>query len=84
MIASDVQDTLDRANADTGVESVAVRHRPRLLSDSEPACVSGRLRECLPERGMTHTRGAPYDPMTQGKIERYHRSMKSVVTLESD
>ena len=30
---------------------------------------------------MTHTRGAPYHPMTQGKIERYHRSMKNVVKL---
>ena len=31
---------------------------------------------------MEHTRGAPYHPMTQGKIERYHRSMKNVVKLE--
>ena len=30
---------------------------------------------------MQHTRGAPYHPMTQGKIERYHRSMKNVVYL---
>ena len=32
---------------------------------------------------MEHTRGAPYHPMTQGKIERYHRSMKNVVKLEN-
>ena len=32
---------------------------------------------------MTHTRGAPYHPMTQGKIERYHRSMKNVVKLQN-
>jgi transposase InsO family protein len=31
---------------------------------------------------MEHTRGAPYHPQTQGKIERYHRSMKNVVKLE--
>ena len=31
---------------------------------------------------MGHTRGAPYHPMTQGKIERCHRSMKNVVKLE--
>ena len=31
---------------------------------------------------MTHTRGRPYHPQTQGKIERYHRSMKNVVKLE--
>ena len=32
---------------------------------------------------MEHTRGAPYHPMTQGKIERYHRSMKNVVKLQN-
>ena len=32
---------------------------------------------------MTHTRGQPYHPMTQGKIERYHRSMKNQILLEN-
>jgi putative transposase len=67
----------------TGVDGVAVRHWPRLLSDNGPAYVSGSLRSYLEQRGMSHTRGAPYHPMTQGKIERYHRSMKAVVKLEN-
>ena len=37
----------------------------------------------LREHGLGHTRGRPYHPMTQGKIERYHRSMKNVVRLEN-
>ena len=32
---------------------------------------------------IEHTRGAPYHPLTQGKVERYHRSMKNVVKLEN-
>ena len=32
---------------------------------------------------MGHTRGRPYHPMTQGKIERWHRSMKNQVLLEN-
>ena len=44
--------------------------------------MSSELREYLDERGMGHTRGAPYHPQTQGKIERYHRSMKNVVKLQ--
>jgi transposase InsO family protein len=82
MGATDVTETLDQALAVTGVEQVQVRHRPRLLSDNGPAYVSGELREYLGDRGMTHTRGAPYHPQTQGKIERWHRTMKNVVKLQ--
>ena len=32
---------------------------------------------------MAHTRGKPYHPMTQGKIERWHRSMKNEILLEN-
>ena len=82
MGATDVIETLDQALAITGVDPVRVRHRPRLLSDNGPAYLSGELREYLGERRMTHTRGAPYHPQTQGKIERYHRTMKNVVKLQ--
>lgn len=72
MGASDVMQTLDAALAQTGVENVRVRHRPRLLSDNGPAYVSKELRGYLSDHGMTHTRGRPYHPQTQGKIERYY------------
>ena len=32
---------------------------------------------------MKHTRGKPYHPMTQGKIERWHLSLKSRILLEN-
>ena len=82
MQASDVTDTLDLARAQAGVDRVRVVHRPRLLSDNGPCYVSQALADYLDTHGLTHTRGAPYHPMTQGKIERYHRSMKNVVKLE--
>jgi transposase InsO family protein len=82
MGSADVTESLDLARAATGVDRVRVEHRPRLLSDNGPCYVSGELRSYLAEHGMRHTRGAPYHPMTQGKIERYHRSMKNVVKLE--
>jgi putative transposase len=82
MAATDVAATLDLARAQAGVDRVAVRHRPRLLSDNGPCYVSGQLATYLATHGLSHTRGKPYHPMTQGKIERYHRSMKNVVKLE--
>lgn len=82
MAATDVTELLDLAIAKTGVEHVEVRHRPRLLSDNGPCFISKELAEYLRERGMEHSRCQPYHPMTQGKIERYHRTLKNVVELE--
>ncbi|MEJ2331025.1 MAG: IS3 family transposase [Gammaproteobacteria bacterium] len=83
MAAKDVSDTLELALEVSGLTSVKVKHRPRLLSDNGPSYVSGELRDWLDERGMAHTRGRPYHPMTQGKIERWHRSLKNQVLLEN-
>ncbi len=83
MSADDVKLTLDDAIEKTGVDQVMVKHRPRLLSDNGPCYLSKELREYLDEQKIEHTRGAPYHPQTQGKIERYHRSMKNVVKLEN-
>jgi len=83
MNAEDVQESLDMAIAETGTDQVIVKHRPRLLSDNGPCYVSGELKKYLKTREMDHTRGAPYHPQTQGKIERYHRSMKNVIKLDN-
>lgn len=81
MGASDVSDTLNDALSFTGLDAVKVKHKPRLLSDNGPCYVSGELANYLKENGMTHTRGRPYHPQTQGKIERWHRSMKNQILL---
>ena len=83
MAATDVQETLEKALAYARLDRVRVQHRPRLLSDNGPCYVSGELRRFLESRRMEHTRGAPYHPMTQGKIERHHRSMKNIVQLRN-
>ena len=83
MGASDVTQTLDEAIALTGVDQVPVKHRPRLLSDNGSAYLSNELRDYLGQRHMTHTRGAPYHPQTQGKIERWHQTLKNRILLEN-
>jgi putative transposase len=83
MAATDVMETLDMARVSAGIDRVQVRHRPRLLSDNGPCYLSGDLKAYLEERNMAHTRGARYHPQTQGKIERYHRSIKNVINLQN-
>jgi len=83
MGASDVADTLDDALNFTGLDEVRVNHKPRLLSDNGPCYISGELAEYLKDNGLSHTRGRPYHPQTQGKIERWHRSMKNQILLNN-
>ena len=82
MAASDVIDTLEDALNVTGLTQARVQHKLRLLSDNGPCYISGELKAWLKNKDIAHTRGAPYHPMTQGKIECYHRSMKNVIKLE--
>jgi len=83
MSVEDVKQTLDEAIQFTGIRHPTVLHRPRLLSDNGPCYVSKALKEYLDDEGISHTRAKPYHPMTQGKIERYHRSMKNILLLEN-
>jgi len=79
MRSDDVERVVSRALDITGL---AVDERPRLLSDNGSCYVSGDLKEYLEEVSITHVRGKPLHPQTQGKIERYHRTMKNIIKLE--
>jgi len=82
MSTDDVKQTLDLALSRAGINKVRVLQKPRLLSDNGPCYISQNLKDYLDRQGMQHTRSAPYHPQTQGKIERYHRSMKNVIKLQ--
>ena len=83
MTAEDVTATLDLALKASGLDRVTVVHRPRLLSDNGSSYVSADLAEWLDREDMDHVRGAPYHPMTQGKIERWHQTLKNRILLEN-
>ena len=82
MSADDVKLTLNDAILFTGIRHARVVNRPRLLSDNGPCYISKALSAYLEEEGIGHTRGKPYRPMTQGKIEYYHRYMKNLILLD--
>jgi transposase InsO family protein len=83
MRAEDVTDTLDIALAASGCGSAKVVHKPRLLSDNGSSYIAGDLAEYLKGKGMKHIRGAPMHPQTQGKIERWHQTLKNRILLEN-
>ena len=83
MRARDVTDTLNLALEASGCDRADVVHKPRLLSDNGSSYIAGELAEWLDERNMGHVRGAPNHPQTQGKIERWHQTMKNRVLLEN-
>jgi len=82
MRAGDVTETLNLALQAADLDQANVFHRPRLLSDNGSSYISGDLAKWLKGRGMQHSRGAPYHPMTQGKIERWHQTLKNRILLE--
>jgi transposase InsO family protein len=83
MKVEDVTATLDLALQASGLDQATVVHRPRLLSDNGSSYVSADLARWLDGQDMDHVRGAPYHPMTQGKIERWHQTLKNRILLEN-
>lgn len=83
MKTEDVTDTLEMALTASGCDQVHIQHKPRLLSDNGSSYISEELAEWLDGQRMSHVRGAPYHPQTQGKIERWHQTLKNRILLEN-
>lgn len=83
MRAEDVTDTLELALTASGCDSARVLHKPKLLSDNGPSYIAAELAEWIGANGMSHVRGAPLHPQTQGKIERWHQTLKNRILLEN-
>lgn len=79
MKAQDVERTVERALLIAGINPY---QRPKLLSDNGACYIASELKDYLNEKGITQVHGKINHPQTQGKIERYHRSMKNVVKLD--
>ncbi len=51
--------------------------RPRIISDNGPQFIANDFKSFIRLSGMTHVRTSPYYPQSNGKLERYHKSLKS-------
>src|SRR5690606_12643885 len=56
---------------------------PRALMPDRPSYIAQDLADYIRANGMDHVRGAPLHPQTQGKIERWHQTLKNRVLLEN-
>ena len=75
---------LDLALEASGFDRATVLAKPRLLSDDGSPFIAGDMADYVEDKGMQHVRGEPGHPETQGKIERWHHTMKKRVLLEHD
>jgi transposase InsO family protein len=50
--------------------------KPRIITDNGPQFISRDFKEFIRIAGMTHVKTSPYYPQSNGKIERYHRTIK--------
>ena len=83
MRAQDVTDTLELALEASRCDQVHVLHKPQLLSDNGPSYLAGELADYLVDKKMRHVRSAPFHPQTQGKIKRWHQTLKNRILLEN-
>ena len=83
MQASDVTATLDLALAAAGLDHVQVAHRPRLLTDNGSSLRRGRSGRLARQQRHDPYPRCPGHPQTQGKIERWHQTLKNRILLEN-
>ena len=79
MSANSLIEVIQEAVDATGMTDVPVEDRTRLLSDNGAGYVSRTFRDYLRLVGIGHILAAPYHPQTNGKLERYHQSIKREV-----
>ena len=80
MRAEDAKETIEQAIIKSNLKP---GQRPdKVLSDNGSSYIGAIFRDYLIDEGIKPVNGRPLHPQTQGKIERYHRTMKSVIKLD--
>ena len=70
MTEADIEIILERA------KELHPEAKPRIIPDNGPQFIAKDFKEFIRISGMTHVRTSPYDPQSNGKIERWHKSLK--------
>ncbi|MGZ3416010.1 MAG: DDE-type integrase/transposase/recombinase, partial [Isosphaeraceae bacterium] len=81
MTAGSLIEVVQEAVEKTGMTEVRLHDRTSILSDNGPGYLARAFAAYLRLLGIRHIVSAPYHPQTNGKIERYHRTLKGQVKL---
>jgi transposase InsO family protein len=75
----DLRESMKEADIEIILERAKEKHpeaRPRIISDNGPQFIARDFKEFIRISGMTHVRTSPFYPQSNGKIERWHKSLK--------
>ena len=75
----ELRERMTTADVETVIQRAREQHpdaHPRIISDNGPQFVARDFKEFIRIAGMTHVRTAPYYPQSNGKLERYHQTLK--------
>jgi putative transposase len=76
----EIREQMTEADVETIIQRARERYpdaRPRIISDNGPQFIAKDFKEFIRLCGMTHVKTSPYYPQSNGKIERWHRSLKA-------
>jgi putative transposase len=75
----DLRESMKEADIEVILERAKEKHpeaKPRIISDNGPQFIARDFKEFIRISGMTHVRTSPYYPQSNGKLERWHKSLK--------
>ena len=76
----EIREKMEEIDVETIVQRAREKHpqeKPRIITDNGPQFIAKDFKQFIRVSGMTHVRTSPYYPQSNGKLERYHRTIKS-------
>lgn len=80
IVAWSLRESMRETDIEVLLEAAKEKHppaRPRVISDNGPQFIAADFKEFIRISGMTHVRTSPYYPQSNGKLERWHKSLKN-------
>ena len=80
IVHNEIREKMEEIDVETIVQRAREKfpgETPRIISDNGPQFIAKEFKQFIRLCGMTHVRTSPYYPQSNGKLERYHRTIKS-------